>query len=386
MPLSQITILLGKNNSGKTAAARLPLLQLSGLAGHTAGPNEILPLRIRGLVYGSNLLELAYGRLPHAPFSLGFDMAHDLSESMRIDFSVQQRQSLKLGQSSFVSYFRALPYIRPIRWQREAQSNSKSIRYDDPDVVEFRGLMPVVDGLRGNSINTIDRLAFAQLRRMVHLKSIRAPIEPIYENRSPVDTTESTGGEVPFMLNADDDLMDLVSRWYDDELDLPGVGIEASGSAFSLTLRGATDEGTNIAQAGQGVQQVLPVVTYLIGMARGIIDIGLIVIEEPELHLHPAAHGAVADLAVDLANRRPSSQVILETHSENLVLRLRRRIAEHELRPEQLSLLWFDHSEKAGSVVRRVDVQDDGTVSSWPRGVFAEDLAEVQGIVRAGRS
>ena len=194
---------------------------------------------------------------------------------------------------------------------------------------------------------------------------------------------DPAGDEVPYLLHQNDELLSRVSDWYRRELRVDGFDVEFGGTAFSLALRGRSEEGPNIARAGQGLQQVLPVVVFLSGMAAGLLDFSFLTIEEPELHLHPAAHGAVADLAIEAANARQSNQVLIETHSENLVLRLRRRVAEGALRPSQLNLLWFDHSDPTGATVRQVGVQDDGSVDHWPSGVFAEDYAEVQGMIRA---
>lgn len=389
-PIRQITVLLGKNNSGKTAAARVPLLVLSALGSPQRSPASPLPLQVRGLIYGSSLLELTHGQLPHAPFTLGATMAHYRTpyrvEPVRISFSVQHRQSLQFGQSAFISQFSALPFIGAIHWQRQSTSVSGEITYDDQAVAGFRGVLPILEDSRSGTVDLVQSTAADQLRQTVHLRSIRAPIQTIYENRPPLDTTEPSGAEVPYMLNADDELMYFVSRWYGEELELRGMSVESGGSAFSLALRARADEGPNLSRVGQGVQQVLPVVTYLIGMARNLVDVSFLTIEEPELHLHPAAHGAIADLVVAAANRKDSNQILIETHSENFILRLRRRVAEGLLRPEQLRLLWFEQTAKKGSVVRQIDVQEDGSVSSWPRGVFAEDLQEVQGIIRAGRT
>ncbi len=390
-PIRQITVLLGKNNSGKTAAARVPLLVLSALGSPQRSPASPLPLQVRGLVYGSSLLELTHGQLPHAPFTLGATIAHSYRapyrvEPVRISFSVQHRQSLQFGQSAFISEFSALPFVGTIRWQRQSASVPKEITYDDQAVGGFRGVLPILKDLRSKAVDLVQSNAADQLRQTVHLRSIRASIQTIYENRLPLDTTEPSGAEVPYMLNADDELMYFVSRWYGEELEIKGMSVESSGSAFSLALRARADEGPNLSRVGQGAQQVLPVTTFLVGMARNLVDVSFLTIEEPELHLHPAAHGALADLVVAAANRRDSNQILIETHSENFLLRLRRRVAEGLLRPEQLRLLWFEQTAKEGSVVRQIDVREDGSVGSWPRGIFAEDLQEVQGIIRAGRT
>lgn len=385
IPIRQITVLLGKNNSGKTAAARLPLLLLSAI-GSPGSPNIPLALQVRGLVFGSSLLELTYGQLPHAPFKLGTTLQSERAEPTHIDFAIHHAQSLRGGQSAFISEFSAPPFIHTIQWLPSKDTlKTGDIKYDDPEVAMFRGVLPILQGERSRTVSFIEEMAERQFRNLVHLRSMRAQAQAIYENRPPADLTDSTGGEAPYLLNADYTLQDRVANWYSNRLNLPGLTLESGGSAFSIVFRSPTDEGPNLARVGQGVQQVLPVATYLIGMAYGLLTPKFVTIEEPELHLHPAAHGALADLMIAAAIGNPSNQIMIETHSENLVLRLRRAVAEGTLKPEQIGILWFDHSSSKGTTVRPIEVATDGSVSSWPRGVFAEDLEEVQGIIRAGR-
>ncbi len=79
----------------------------------------------------------------------------------------------------------------------------------------------------------------------------------------------------------------------------------------------------NLKDAGFGASQVLPVLLQSLSANLG----SLVIIEQPELHLHPAAQAILADLFVDCANRRGVSFMV-ETHSEHLLLRLERRISE----------------------------------------------------------
>jgi len=176
----------------------------------------------------------------------------------------------------------------------------------------------------------------------------------------------------------------MVSAWYEANLGGVAVDVEREASAFRLILDEAAAR-HNLTQSGQGFQQVLPVVTYLCGQRRAAFRPKLLVVEEPELHLHPAAHAALADLMVDAVVGADRTQVIAETHSENLLLRLRRHVADGKLNPGDVGLLWFEHTE-AGTRIRPIDVASDGSVSDWPKGVFSEDLGEVRAIARANRA
>ena len=71
-------------------------------------------------------------------------------------------------------------------------------------------------------------------------------------------------------------------------------------------------------------------------------------------------------------------QLLIETHSEHLILRLLRRVREGVLEPEQISILYADVHEDGGTFLRQLEVDRSGDlVDGWPGGFFDERLAEV---------
>ena len=95
---------------------------------------------------------------------------------------------------------------------------------------------------------------------------------------------------------------------------------------------------SSLSDIGFGVSQVLPVVTMLMSAPEGSI----ILLELPELHLHPNAQAGLADLLLDVAEKR-NFQLIVESHSEHIVRRLQRRLAEAEsafARPEHVKMYY----------------------------------------------
>jgi len=146
----------------------------------------------------------------------------------------------------------------------------------------------------------------------------------------------------------------------------------------------------NLRDAGVGLSQVLPVVVqHELDRAAGRTG-GLDIVEQPELHLHPGVHGDVADLYIEAA-LRGSARFLIETHSENFLLRIRRRIAEGRnaegthLRPEDVAIYWVNDDPQARPRVQRIGLDEHGGVDHWPTGVFTEDLDEVRAIRAAQR-
>jgi predicted ATPase len=124
---------------------------------------------------------------------------------------------------------------------------------------------------------------------------------------------------------------------------------------------------------GFGVSQLLPVVVQLLVNKEATVCI-----EQPEVHIHPRLQAEVSDLLIDAALKR-RNQVIVETHSENLVLRIQRRIAEGELgiTNEDVSVLYID-SKDGVAVPTRLELDEAGNFTTpWPSGFFTERFDEV---------
>ena len=116
----------------------------------------------------------------------------------------------------------------------------------------------------------------------------------------------------------------------------------------------------NIADVGIGVSQVLPVLVALTAAEQG----QLVYIEQPELHLHPRAQVALAQVLADAAKR--GVRVVVETHSSLLLLGGQTLVAEGDLSPELVKFHWFTRREDGVTEVSSVDLDEAGTYGDWP--------------------
>ena len=148
--------------------------------------------------------------------------------------------------------------------------------------------------------------------------------------------------------------------------------------AFSLLLRDHHGHSVNFADAGFGYSQLLPL---LIQLAAVQPDEHLL-IEQPEIHLNPALQGTFADIAMEQVAE--GANVTVETHSDHVLLRIRRRIAEGTFDPALLNLYYFE-PEAGESIIRKVDVDARGRISEdqWPAGFFADDVEDSVALARA---
>jgi hypothetical protein len=109
----------------------------------------------------------------------------------------------------------------------------------------------------------------------------------------------------------------------------------------------------------------------------------LLLFEQPELHLHPDVQAALGDFFLALS--RSGRQLIVETHSEYLVNRLRRRAAEGQPDVTDLARLFFFQRRDGRSEVTPGVIGANGSMPKWPRGFFDTAAREIEAIAFAGR-
>lgn len=156
-------------------------------------------------------------------------------------------------------------------------------------------------------------------------------------------------------------------------------GEEDCSHQTTLYLQDQHGRNLNFDQVGSGVSFVLPVLTALWGAPYSWI-------EQPELHLHPAAQSELGDAVIKAFNRGRFS--VIETHSEHMLLRILKRIrqtsqgqiTDPELRcqPEAVAVLYFDPQEDGSTQIHHLRVSRGGDfLDRWPRGFFEEREAEL---------
>jgi predicted ATPase len=132
-----------------------------------------------------------------------------------------------------------------------------------------------------------------------------------------------------------------------------------------------------ITDVGFGVSQILPVITLCYYAPEG----STILLEQPEIHLHPRVQAGLADVLIDATTTR-GIQIILESHSEHLLRRLQRRVAEEELSPEQAAL-YFCSVEQGESRLTPLEMDLYGNITNWPKDFFGDEFGEIAAMSQA---
>jgi predicted ATPase len=137
-----------------------------------------------------------------------------------------------------------------------------------------------------------------------------------------------------------------------------------------VRIRGSQAE-VDVPDVGFGVSQVLPVIVQLFYAQKNSI----IIMEQPELHLHPSAQAGLADVMIDAIRSSEDGarniQLIIETHSEHFLRRLQRRIAEGEISQDQFSA-YFANNNTSPARLEALDVDAFGNILNWPGNFFGD--------------
>ena len=138
----------------------------------------------------------------------------------------------------------------------------------------------------------------------------------------------------------------------------------------------------NLVDVGYGVSQILPVALELLrqGASRTLL------LQQPEVHLHPSAQAALGSLLCDtIANEKSRNprQIVVETHSDFIVDRVRMAIADpaNSLTPDDVSLVFFER-QGLDANVHSIRMTDSGGLKGVPRGYRRFFLRELQRAIR----
>ena len=130
---------------------------------------------------------------------------------------------------------------------------------------------------------------------------------------------------------------------------------------------------------GVGVSQVLPALVLLYYVPEGSI----VLLEQPEIHLHPSVQSGLADLILTVAKTR-QLQVIVESHSEHLLRRFQRRVAEETVASKDVKLYFASMSTEGTAQLHDLELNQWGEIMNWPENFFGDELSEISATRVAG--
>ncbi len=355
--LKPITILIGKNSSGKSSVAKLPPLLEAALKGEFSEP---LLFNNNGVEVGAEFKDLLFGRIATGAKALNLGL---YKKTASLTLQIVQTNPLTDSYGIFAWKF----------------NNNKTVierNHDD----NYQGFLLNEDGhLKPDnfSLHTDYIGPFRQLPERSY-------------SRHTIHHSKKFGihGEHAYSFLIEDSLtkkqlITKVSAWYEQNFSGWKVTVNSEKAPFYQIelVRDNHGVGINIKDVGQGMCQALPLVVRAM---MPVLEETLIILEQPELHLHPAAHGNLAELFVQSTKDDANKKYLIETHSQNFLLRMRYLVAKGMLAKDDIHIYFTDFDEETGiSHLQLIEVDDCGNVSFWPDGIFNESFEEAIAIAKA---
>jgi AAA domain, putative AbiEii toxin, Type IV TA system/Protein of unknown function (DUF3696) len=135
-----------------------------------------------------------------------------------------------------------------------------------------------------------------------------------------------------------------------------------------------------ITDVGFGVSQILPVLVLCYYVPKG----STVILEQPEIHLHPSVQAKLADVFIDAIKTR-NIQIIIESHSEHLLRRLQRRIAEEKdgFTNQDAALYFCDMTDDGTSQLVPLELDTYGNINNYPKDFFGDEMGDLVAMTEA---
>lgn len=413
-----LTILIGRNNSGKSALLHAPLLiqQLLDPNDSIGGQQPSLDLfhgkpYIGSLKFGAAFYinDSTSDRLVESfieTYKIETFKMHQFKIIEEISLSPPKRIAQKTGKT--ISIYNTKPediFIFKIKENNKSVNSNININPQQPNQIKpIRNLLQISQ----SNLKTIIKPEKLRQKKSQPIDKSNLDIKSLdiknhsHQNHSSFSTLNAS-------TNHDWLLFEQVSDWYKENMGGWRLKKEEFDTYYAIRLvppRGhnAYRESYTVdfEDAGTGMSAVLPMVVlshlWRVGGAHISDELppAIFLAEEPEHHLHPAAHGPLADLFIDLITNDSPHTVMVETHSEVFCLRAQRRVADKTIKPEDVIIHWMDDRSEPGMTrivpiyidehgdTYRVDEQGQ-RVHFWPPGIFSEDYEEIREIEKLRR-
>nr|WP_256474532.1 DUF3696 domain-containing protein [Mucilaginibacter aurantiaciroseus] len=236
----------------------------------------------------------------------------------------------------------------------------------------------------GSAINQYLTSTFSGIK---YIAPIRATAERYYRiQHLAVDEVDPNGKNLPVFLDSlTDTQMSSFQNWTNENFGFRTKITKIEGH-YSIKIVHEDGYEINLSDMGFGYSQILPIITQLWYTAskfanrRNVISYyrsnrNIIVIEQPELHLHPEFQAKFADALAQVIKLTKAEgtilSLIIETHSDIIINRLGDCIINNELSADDVNIVVFNKtSENQPTKISISKIDSDGNLINWPLGFF----------------
>ncbi len=362
LELPPLTVLIGENSSGKSSLLQALLLLKQTLEGPSGGGVLLLNSHY---VQIHQFREIVFG-MPSEEAKLAFELEF---ENFELNFEVSSMREGDWPRLKFYIDNEELPVdeIYTYRFFPDFLGGQKPLFEEKPFIIpeNFLYLYKTIRDFFEN-IGYIQPIRPAP-ERYYNLSGIRPRWIGVQAE------------SIADFLEANPAIKEKVQDWFVDSAKLASdVKFESDtkrGQMEILFTEATTGLEIDISRLGFGFSQILPIVVATFS------DMGLLIFEAPEIHLNPSLHGTLTDLFIEAANN--DKQVLVETHSEHVIYRIQRRVAEGVIAPEDIAIYYVRRGEE-GSIAERLTLTKEGEIPNWPEGFFDTRMQDVFARVLAG--
>lgn len=404
--LAPLTGFFGANSSGKSSLLQL-LLMLKATT-ESSDRNVLLETNIRDYVLIVTLQDIIYKGGKEIGFSLSFDLqselkigglslkelsfsatfetrSHGISNTTYLKQFVYRSNNFYVAMDSYghssvnnhpfaiLSLTTSLKENQAFRPQDTdfTQSNIKSYDFSQeilaPEISDFRKLPRALE---------------QQFNRVYHLGPVResAVRHYIWGGERPFDVGIRGERSIAILLASGDEMINIVGEWLSKMRQSKSFHVrKIIGSTYQVELTPiGSDHPVLLSDMGFGVSQVLPVLVACYAVPEG----ATLLIEQPEMHLHASAQSVLADMFIEVMKER-KVQLIIESHSEHLLARLQRRMAEKPSDENSYKLdvhdtaFYFCQLRDGESHITPLEMDEYGEIKNYPDDFFGDLAGDV---------
>ena len=400
--LAPLTGFFGTNSSGKSS-----LLQMLLLLKQTVGKNEVLFFGDeKSLVNLGNFQEVIHGHEVGNELYLG--LSGKPSHTVPYNFVTTQWQMLNFSFDTVIREVEGNQVIKDFRY-RSLSGPTKFFWEDHNFLVNEQNLIPIqvqnCYGLSSPENTDVPKVltgftsVFEELfSHVYYLGPVRVHPKRYYqwEGVHPKDINLWGDETIDALLSArvrqlktsnkesSVPIENRISEWLQRMGFAHSFSLGPSGSLNNNNYEVRIQHSSGgvkvtLADIGYGVAQFLPVLVLCYYVPVG----STLILEEPGTHLHPKAQADLADLLIEVITER-NLQILVESHSEHLLTRLQRRIAEEKISANDTAI-YFCENKNGASNIKSLDIDELGNIKNWPKNFFGDEMGDLFAMTKAQR-
>ena len=396
--LAPLTGFFGTNSSGKSS-----LLQMLLLLKQTVGSKEVLFFGDEGLLVNlGNFREVIHGHKEDALLELEFGCK--IQSPFTIEFSVRDDGGYPVNHSLDIDSF---IFEAAILWREEEFIVQKGCyRFKDGDEEQILEgdhskkiygetywsgsiMSPIIQFSSAfeNLFSHVYSLGPTRVhpQRYYHWKTTHPKEIDLWGDKAVAAllsarvrqlTTAHKGKNVP--------IEERISTWLQKMELAHSFQIVPSGNLddnnYEIRFQKSPNSAeVTLADMGHGVADLFPLLVHCCYVPEG----STLILEQPGIHLHPKAQADLADLLIEVITER-NLQILVESHSEHLLNRLQRRVAEEKISVDKTAL-YFCRNDEDVSTIDKLKMDEFGNITNWPPNFFGDEMGDLFAMAEAQR-